>query len=255
MMTSLTTPVLTASSTGLTTMSPAMLEARNYYQWITAQLEGCVGQRILDVGGGTGSLIRFFLDREKLFALDISEECVAYLQKAYEVHDHVRTILGDVTESSLQSFFKDEVIDTILCTNVLEHVETDEAMLKSFYEILSPVQGKLAILVPAHQWLYGTLDEAAGHYRRYTKRQLQHKLENAGFKVEKLCYMNMAATVGWWLNGLCFKQKKLDATSVNQQILLYDKFIIPLVRNIESIVPIPFGLSVIAIGHATVERS
>ena len=58
--------------------------------------------------------------------------------------------------------------DAIVCFNVLEHIADDEGTLRRFRELLAP-GGALLPLVPAHPALYGTLDRAFGHERRYAK--------------------------------------------------------------------------------------
>lgn len=235
------------NSAGLGTMSPAMQEARQYYQWIADRLRPVIGKRILDVGGGTGSLISYFLDCEKCFALDISEDCANYLKNLFEKQNNVEVVLGNITEDTVQKRFIDARVDTVLCTNVLEHVEHDTAMLEAFYKTLQPAGGKLALLVPAFQSLYGTMDSLAGHYRRYSKQEVSQKLLASGFEIESIQYMNSAAAFGWWLNGKLLKKNSLADKNMNSQILAYDQYCIPLLRKVEAWFSPPFGLSVVAL--------
>jgi 2-polyprenyl-3-methyl-5-hydroxy-6-metoxy-1,4-benzoquinol methylase len=204
----------------------------------------------LDVGGGTGSLLRYFLDREKLFALDISEDCVTQLRARFQQHHNLSVLLGDITHPDIQSIFLNAKVDTILCTNVLEHVADDRAMLKAFHSILKPQGGHLALLVPAFQSIYGTMDKLAGHYRRYTRQSVFTKLTEQGFQLTSIQYMNSLAVLGWWLNGSVLKTNSLADTSMNLQIIAYDRCCIPVLRAIESLMAPPFGLSVIALAKA-----
>lgn len=234
-------------SSGLDTMSPAMREAKNYYQWIVDMLKPAIGKRILDVGGGQGTLASYFLDREKVFVVDIAEDCVDAITNQLRAHKNAKAILGDITDAKVQDFFVDEKIDTILCTNVLEHIENDAGFLDSFHRILKPTNGQLAILVPAHQLMYGTMDKLAGHYRRYSKSELKEKLLAAGFEIQSIQHMNMVALLGWWLNGKVKKTDSLQEPGMNKQILLYDRYGIPFSRAIEKIFRFPMGLSLVAI--------
>ncbi len=238
-----------ASSIGLSTMAPAMAEATNYYRWIADRIAPAVGRRVLDVGGGRGSLLSYFLDRERLVALDLSPDAVAYLREAFRAHPHVEALEGDVTSRALQARLATEGMDTILCTNVLEHVEDDRAMLASFAAILSATGGRLALQVPAHAWLYGSLDAAAGHHRRYTRREVRTKLETAGFRVDRVSYMNAAAVPGWWVAGRVRRQGLADSADTNAQVRFYDRYLIPVARRLEALVPPPLGLSVLALAH------
>jgi SAM-dependent methyltransferase len=234
---------------GLATMAPAMAEAHNYYAWIAERLAPHVGRRVLDVGGGRGSLLARFLDRERLYALDIGEDAVAFLRAAFAHAPHVEARVGDVTDPAVQAAYVAEGVDTVLCTNVLEHIEDDGAMLRAFAAILAPCRGRLALLVPAHAWLYGSLDAAAGHFRRYTRRQVVDRLAAAGFEVEEARYFNALAVPGWWLAGRVRRQGLEDASS-NAQVLFYDRWLLPLSRGLERLVRLPFGLSVVAFARA-----
>ena len=242
-------PAPTGSPVGLATMAPAMAEAGNYYRWLAELIAPAVGRRVLDVGGGRGSLLAHFLDRERLFALDLGPDAVAYLERAFAAHPHLEARCGDVTEPGLQALYRREGVDTILCTNVLEHIDDDRAVLGAFAAILAPARGRLALQVPAHPWLYGSLDEAAGHYRRYTRRELRGKLETAGFVVESLRSVNALAIPGWWWAGRVRRQGLAD-DACNAQVRLYDRWLIPVARRLEAILAPPLGLSLLALGRA-----
>lgn len=242
-------PAHPAAALGLATMTPAMAEAKNYYRWVADAVGPAVGRRVLDVGGGRGSLLRAFLDRESLVALDISPDAVAYLRESFRGEPKVEVLEGDVTAPSMVAELTSKGIDTILCTNVLEHVEADAAMLSAFAAILAPARGRLVLQVPAHAWLYGSLDHAAGHFRRYTRALVRQRLAAAGFCVERARYMNALAIPGWWVAGR-LRRQGLEDESSNAQVRFYDRYLIPLARAVESIVPPPLGLSVLAIGRA-----
>jgi 2-polyprenyl-3-methyl-5-hydroxy-6-metoxy-1,4-benzoquinol methylase len=257
---------LSGPNIGLATMTPAMTEARNYYTWMADCVAPAVGSRVLDVGGGAGSLLRLFMDRQRLYAIDIARDAVTYLRDSLSGHPNVQVVEGDVTDDDTIEYFRSEHIDTILCTNVLEHVEADLAMLRAFLAmlrafaaILEPADGRLALLVPAHQWLYGSMDEAAGHFRRYTRRHVRALLVEAGFRPMQVRYMNSAAVLGWWFAGRIRKQGLADPASnaqvrfqgladpaSNAQVRFFDRFLVPVVRRVESFVAPPFGLSVLA---------
>ena len=75
----------------------------------------------------------------------------------------------------------------ITCMDVLEHLERDEALLERLAKSLLP-GGLLVVSVPAHQFLYSAWDRSLGHKRRYSKRNLNHKLTNAGLTVREISY-------------------------------------------------------------------
>jgi hypothetical protein len=73
--------------------------------------------------------------------------------------------------------------------------------------------------------LYGTLDEALGHYRRYTREELVRKLEEARFRVIWCRGMNLAGIPGWFLSGRVLRKRQLS----ERQVRLYDR-LVPLFR-------------------------
>jgi len=71
--------------------------------------------------------------------------------------------------------------------DVLEHIDDDLATLRHLCRLLEP-GGILVLTVPAHPWLFDEMDAIAHHRRRYTRRELGHKLRAAGFEVRLLAH-------------------------------------------------------------------
>jgi hypothetical protein len=99
------------------------------------------------------------------------------------------------------------------------------------------------LLVPALRFLYGTLDRALGHYRRYTGRELETKLQAAGLRPTHIEYFNLAGMPGWWFAGRVFRRTVIPAGPLR----LYD-MLVPLFR-LERLLPWRLGQSLIAIGE------
>jgi 2-polyprenyl-3-methyl-5-hydroxy-6-metoxy-1,4-benzoquinol methylase len=64
-----------------------------------------------------------------------------------------------------------EQADTVVCLNVVEHVADDLGALQNIHR--APARRKGDLLVPQGQEIYGTMDEALGHYKRYSQAQLR----------------------------------------------------------------------------------
>lgn len=77
--------------------------------------------------------------------------------------------------------------DLVSAFDVLEHVPDDEAFLRGFHQLLKP-GGYVLLTVPAYQFLWSELDDLVGHIRRYTRKGLETKLENAGFETVRSSY-------------------------------------------------------------------
>lgn len=209
-----------------------------YNRWIVGHLRPFAGRRLLEVGAGTGNLTRFFLRCEEILAVDLDEGFLKELERRIGPTPRVKTAVVDI--SSPDDLIGDRLFDTILCVNVLEHIQDDEATLKRFRNHLAP-GGRLLLLVPAHASLYGGVDSSAGHVRRYERRMLAGKLVAAGFLVERLRYFNMLGAIGWWVNVRLLRRKYLP---LGQSRLL--NILVPLLRLEDRINP-PFGLSLIAV--------
>jgi SAM-dependent methyltransferase len=209
--------------------------AINYNRWIYGILRPHIGKRIIEIGCGTGNITGFLAQHGKVLATDLHS---GYLQAAkkklkYKAGIQYRKINLDHSLSTLR-FFKP---DSIICVNVLEHISDDQAVLKECFKLLPP-GGKLMIFVPALSFLFGSMDQCYGHYRRYERLELIQKMENAGFKIEYCRYLNLLGILGWWLNGKILKRKIIP----KGQMLLYDR-IVSFSQHVEKYLPKPIGLS------------
>lgn len=233
---------------GLGTMSDALREADNYHAWLFRLIEPHLGARILDVGGGTGNILPRLLDRGAVTALDVSADCIAFLERRFAGRPGFRAWLGDICDAAVSEALAPEGIDTITCLNVLEHIPDDRRALAHMRRILEARRGTLVLFVPSHPWLYGTMDAAAGHYRRYRRRALLRALAEAGFAVGTTRYVNCVGALGWFVNGRLLRQRELSGPAVSQQIRWYNR-VLPLIEGLERLAPPPWGQSLLAVGR------
>ena len=105
---------------------------------------------------------------------------------------------------------------------------------------------ELVVFVPALQQLFGTMDVAVGHYRRYTPDTLRPVLEQNGFRIRQVDWMNLLSIPGWFLNGRVFKRSAVPAL----QLKVYDA-IMPLVARLESLaMRLPIGMNLFTVAEA-----
>jgi SAM-dependent methyltransferase len=215
--------------------------AERYNRWMLEQLAPWLGQRVLEIGSGIGSFTRYLVGRELIVATDINPRYLRILRNTFERHTRV-----EVEPLDLMVFdpapFAGRGLDTILCLNVLEHVQDDREALRRLHATLAP-GGRLLLLVPAHQRLYGAIDQAIEHHRRYETDGLTAKLKEAGFQVEHTQFFNRLGVVGWYLNSVVLRRTKVPGFQLRLQNLL-----VPLLRA-ERALPLPFGLSLIAVAR------
>jgi len=95
-----------------------------------------------------------------------------------------------------------------MCLNVLEHIDDDDAALSTFARLLQP-GGRLVLQVPAMRALYGEIDRAIDHYRRYERADLTAQLQGHGFVVEEASYFNLPGIFGWYVNSVLLKRRAI----------------------------------------------
>jgi 2-polyprenyl-3-methyl-5-hydroxy-6-metoxy-1,4-benzoquinol methylase len=220
-----------------------MEPAKNYSGWIHGVLAPHMGKRIVECGAGIGNITELMLDRELVLTTDAHQPCIDYMRRRFKDHPNVvpmRATLGD--PDFLEA--RHHSPDTVVCINVLEHVQDDLAALRDMCSVL-PVGGRVVVLVPAHMFLYGSMDRRLGHYRRYNKKEIVGKLQQVGLKVERSFYMNAITTLGWFLNNRVMSFEDQSPT----QVMVFDRWIVPWLKQVERVIKPPFGMSVIAIGR------
>jgi glycosyltransferase involved in cell wall biosynthesis len=214
-----------------------------YNRWLADRFRGALGPRVLEIGAGFGNMTRQLFHRELVVASDLDPVALEYLRGSFRDEPEVRVAsyrfpLNAEQRAEIRAFG----IDTVVCLNVLEHIEDDAGTLADFFALL-PSGGRVVLIVPALARLYGTLDQHLHHFRRYEKDELTEKLRAAGFVVEDCRFLNRPGIVGWYLNGKILRRKVLPSGQ-----LAAFRLILPLLRREETNPP-PVGMSLLAIGR------
>src|SRR5262245_58215237 len=212
-----------------------------YNTWLWEQIACFTGQRALEVGSGIGTMTRFCLGRELGLATDVDARYLEQLRHTFANYPNVIVRPLDLNERFAEQLPAHR-LDTVLCLNVLEHIEDDVAVLSDFSYLL-PSGGTVVLIVPALERLYGEIDKAIGHYRRYEKGEIIAKLERAGFRLEETRFLNLLGLPGWYLNSCLLKRKIVPGL----QARLND-FLVPLLR-LEKYFTLPWGMSLLAVGR------
>lgn len=214
----------------------------NYYRWITDLFRPHLKGDGTEIGAGIGTYSQYL--RPFFSTLDLVEP--SPLQK----ETLERTFAGDdgvrVFSETIEAYRRnagDGTRDSICLVNVLEHIEDDNAALTDMAAVLKP-DGHVCIFVPALPFLHSKLDDIFGHYRRYTRPDLESKVRSAGFDVVTCKYMDVIGIAAWGLVNTL-----LGSTSLNPKMAaVYDAVCVPVTRAIESIVPPPAGKSLLIVG-------
>jgi SAM-dependent methyltransferase len=211
--------------------------------FIQRRLDVPRGADVLDVGCGTGAILKMLTVRYEAYGTDTSELAIEYCR---------RRGLTNAFRCTLDSFPRPELrFDLITALDVIEHIDDDLAVVRKASEFLKP-SGALLVTVPAYQFLWSAHDELNHHKRRYVKSRLRRVLVNAGLNVETVSYFNTLLFPLALIKRLTEKLLKLQSdelalpspmlNGVLQHIFASER--IPL-RTIS----FPFGLSLIAVGR------
>jgi SAM-dependent methyltransferase len=154
-----------------------LLEILNRYIGESATGE----RRILDVGCGTGTMLTYLARFGNAEGVDIDAEAIEYC--------HARGLKKVIQSTADTLPFADGSFDLVTALDVIEHIDDDLGVLREIKRVLRP-GGRLLLTVPAYRFLWGRQDEINLHKRRYIAPEMRQRLQDSGFVVQKLTYMN-----------------------------------------------------------------
>jgi glycosyltransferase involved in cell wall biosynthesis len=212
--------------------------APRFTRWMADVIRPYVGNRVLEIGAGTGNMSTQLMPRSVYWATDVNPHYVEYLETLRATRPYMQVAHTDGMNA--QSFPAGQTFDTVISFNVVEHLQDDVGALRNIRDVLIE-GGRAIVLVPCGPKLYGSLDEVLRHCRRYTKVGLAEVCEQAGFRVEKILEFNRPGVVAWWLNGRVLRRRTFSLVQIRILNLLT-----PIFRLTDRWLPLP-PLSLIAI--------
>ena len=182
-------------------------ELKNYNNYTFNLIaEKIVGEKILDFGSGYGVFSKFLQNKGyEVDAFDINEEAIRESKSR-----------GINTFSNISEI--DNRYQTIASLNVLEHVENDISLINEIKSLLTK-NGTLILYLPASNIVWSQMDDDVNHYRRYSKKELQEKLEAADFDIDLIRYVDFIG----WLVLIIFKFLKIKPKFNKRLLIFYDK--------------------------------
>jgi hypothetical protein len=221
----------------------SLREANNYRRALLKIFAPHLQGRVIEIGAGCGQfteLLRQVATIQYLLAIEPDPKFCAEIRKILPSQPFVNGVITSVSEPGPWN--------GIVSINVLEHIRDDQNELVIYATLLKPAHGQLCLFVPARHEIYAPIDADFGHHRRYSRDDLQRKLEQAGFKILKLHYFNFIGYFAWWLSFRLLGIRKFNPTMVR----LFDRVIFPLGFGLENnLTPPPIGQSLIAIAEAS----
>lgn len=232
---------------GFGTMAPDMAQAAAYYDWLADVLRPWAGRRILEIGPGYGSLAERLAGRaERYVGLDDSQDVVDHLAGLFSGKPAWSFLQDGELGARREAELARERFDTVLTVNLLEHLPEERDALRLWSRLCRG--GRLLAVVPAGMWLYGSLDEQAGHFRRYDKEGLRALLEANGLQVESLHHLNAVGALGWFLFARILR-RDIGSGSTGLAVRVYDRLVLPAARALDPLLRPLWGQSLVAVAR------
>jgi SAM-dependent methyltransferase len=223
----------------LTEVLHSLTGAVNYADWIGDLIEPWLGEKVVEIGAGQGTLTERLARRASVVATDPSAAAVARLEERLGGHPSVSTDVG-----LLDDVVGRHEADTFVLVNVLEHIADDVGALRRMRDRL-PEGGRVILFVPALDTLYSDFDARIGHHRRYDRPGLRWALAEAGLVPEALHYVNSLGALAWFTVA-----RVLGAEPTRPgPALLYDRAAVPVVRALERRFTPPVGQSLFCVAR------
>ncbi len=225
----------------------AMDFAVNYHRWILDVMKPFLGKHLVEVGAGTGAFSELLLETEPR-TLSLIEPSAMFesFQINLEEQDSLTKIRGfpNIFAEVAEKIKTEQSPDSIIYINVLEHIEDDRLELEIIHRTLREY-GRVFIFVPAIPLLFSEFDKQIGHFRRYRKGELEKKLQAVGFRILVARYFDAAGILPWLVKYRLLKSLTIESGAVH----LYDKFVVPIVKPLESFLPIPLGKNLLFVAE------
>lgn len=220
----------------------------NYNRWMFDTIRPYIGNRVMDIGAGMGNFLHFLSEKESVVAIEILDVFIDALRKSYGGYKNIHILKYDIQDDNLIQIAGGYGIETVICNNVLEHVQDDLKALDNINKVLDG-RGNLILVLPAFKFLFSRWDRAVGHFRRYDLKDITEKLKQANFYIEVKFYMNSIGLFAWFLNGRVFKNTPNTGGSVRKQAVFFDRYIVNYLKKLENIWHPPFGQSLLIIAR------
>ena len=216
-------------------------EATKWKEYWANKLQPYIRGNVIEVGAGLGNSTKYLYksNRAEWLCLDPAPNFAEHLAR--------RISAGDLPANCearcgiLADLLPEELADTILYIDVLEHIENDEDEMKTAALHLKP-DGRVIVLSPAFNWLYSPFDKAIGHHRRYKKNDVK-RLTAPDLVLQRIFFLDSIGLCASLANKLLLKA---SAPSVSQ-IRFWDRVMVPISTYSDRVFGTLFGRTIVMI--------
>ena len=208
--------------------------------WIS-RIRNYLGEEVLEVGAGIGTNTLLMCNERCRRWICTEPDAQLAKRIALALKDSKCQKYCTVITGTLKDIPPNEFFDTILFIDVLEHIQDDRGELLRASRHLRP-RGTLIVLSPAHACLFSKLDQAVGHYRRYTKKTLT-EIAPRHLKLLRLEYLDLVGVLASLSNRFLLRRHK----PTKRQIRFWDSVMVPCSIILDPLVRHRFGKSILAV--------
>lgn len=202
---------------------------------------------ILDWGCGPGGNFALLEQYGQVLGVDASDESVSACKE--------KGIVNVIKAAELDELQAGTAYDLITNFDVLEHISDDMGFLRGIRERLRP-GGHVLVTVPAYQFLWSSLDDALGHKRRYTKKEICAKFSLCGYQVVRASYFIFFLSPAFIAYRMLEKLLKKKSTSLSGSVIEFPRpinWLFTKTLSLESflvpLIGLPFGTSIIVLAQ------
>ena len=216
--------------------------ATNWKKYFSSFFKKYVKGNVVEVGAGLGTTTPFIFNDKvsKYICIEPDEKLADEIinkinnQKLSQLCTVHKGVLADSNIS---------LADAIFYIDVIEHIKDDRIELLAATRTLKS-GGFLCVLVPANPSDFSPFDKAIGHFRRYNKKMLLHAIPEE-LNIKWCRYVDSVGSISSKINKLFLKQEY----PTKNQILFWDRILIPLSRLIDPLIGYSAGKSLLLVAQ------
>jgi SAM-dependent methyltransferase len=219
--------------------------ATNWKKYWSSEICSYLTGDVLEVGAGIGANTEVLQNKRAASWTCLEPDPALAHRMRSRFQTNADLAVCKIIVGTIETIDMNQQFDAILYIDVLEHIAGDHAELARASSILRP-GGRMIVLAPAHPWLFTPFDRAIGHVRRYDKATLA-ACTPSDCHLERLIYLDSVGLLASLGNRLFLHQAEPGLN----QILFWDRFLVPFSRFVDRITFHGIGKSILAIWKKT----
>jgi SAM-dependent methyltransferase len=212
--------------------------ALNWKKYFSNKISKYIQGDILEIGAGIAVNSKYLINKKVKSITSVEPDTALFNSielNQKEISLETKKIINGTLQDVNQKY------DTIIYIDVLEHIEDSSNEIQLASEKLNK-NGHLIILVPAYNFLFSEFDKSIGHFRRYDKKMLRQEVNNK-LEEKEIYYLDSMGFFASLANKLILKKE----TPNNSNIVLWDKFLVPISKITDPLFFNTFGKSLIGV--------